>query len=146
MKSFIAATAIVLAVAAPASAFNLGGTTNTNINNQQQGQAQVQGQSQEQSQGQSNSNNVRVSTPEFTYGAFVSISSMANDSCGRVALGIPYSAHTCNVLLEAAAMEQMLTPSYGAKKAAQAAIMHVVYNDRTMRETLTRMGIVRIAN
>lgn len=122
--------------AAPVHAFDLGG------NNQNQGQAQGQAQGQIQGQAQSNTNNVRVSNPEFTYGAYLQLSSMANDRCGRVAVGIPYSAHTCNILMEAQHIYEAVTALKGKVHGAAAYLSHIASNDRTIRATLRRQGII----
>lgn len=108
---------------------------------QAQGQAQGQLQAQGQAQGQAQS--VRVSNPEFTYGAFLNLSSSANDRCGRVAVGlVPYSAHTCNIIMEAETLFAMTAPLKGKAYAAAVALSHVASNDTTMRKTLRRMGII----
>jgi len=82
-------------------------------------------------------------SPSLTYGAFAQISSMANDRCGRVAIGIPFSAYTCNIIMEAEAVYELTFALRGNKQfAAEAAIRHVVDNDRTMRTTFRRMGVI----
>jgi len=118
--------------------------------NQSQGQKQVQGQAQGQSQSskntnlnlQGNSQSVNIENPAFTWGVFGQISSMANDRCGRVAVAIPYSAHTCNIIMEAENLAAMLEPVYGKAFAAQQALRHVADNDTTMRTTLRRAGVI----
>jgi len=121
-------------------------------------QAQAQGQAQQQSQGQSqgqsqsskntnlnlqgNSQSVNIENPAFTWGVFGQLSSMANDRCGRVAVAIPYSAHTCNIIMEAENIAAMLEPVYGKAFAAQQALRHVADNDTTMRITLRRAGVI----
>jgi len=140
-------------------------TTNNTTNNRggrggdasasaKQGQVQGQVQGQQQSQGQrqssentnvnlqGNSQSVNIETPSFTYGVFGQISSMANDRCGRVVIGIPYSAHTCNIIMEAENIAAMLEPVYGKAFAAQQALRHVADNDTTMRITLRRAGVI----
>jgi hypothetical protein len=149
MKNYIISAAILIAMTASASAGGRdGGDRNTAV--------AVSGAQAKASAGAAagaaaisaptQNTNVSVDTPKFTFGAFASISSMANDSCGRVAFGIPYSAHTCNVLLEAAALEAVLVPIHGKSKAAQIALSHMVYGDRTMRDTLIRTGVIRKVN
>src|SRR6056297_2269131 len=117
---------------------------------QSQGQSQKQAQGQAQGQSQSSSNvnlqgnsqSVNIENPAFTWGVFGQISSMANDRCGRVAFGVPFSAHTCNIIMEAENLAAMLEPVYGKAFAAQQALRHVADNDRTMRTTLRRAGVI----
>lgn len=162
----IAAVAALTIASSPAHAF-FGGNDGSTINHggsaeasASQAQGQAQGQAQKQSQGQSqgqssynknsnvnlqgNSQSVNITSPSFTYGAFVSLSSMANDRCGRVAVGIPFSAYTCNIIMEAETLFQLTLALYGDKNfAAETAIRHVVDNDRTMRTTMRRMGVIK---
>lgn len=116
--------------------------TNRNVNNVSQGQ----GQDQSQSQSVNNSDSVVVEgddIPSFTGNVTVFLGSLANDKCGRVAVGVPYSAYTCNVLMEADAMQEKLTPIYGTRKAAQIALLHAARLDRTIRDTLLAAGVVK---
>lgn len=69
------------------------------------------------------------------------IGSSANDRCGRVAVGVPYSAHTCNIIMEAEALYSATLTFGGPKVAAKAALSHLCANDRTMRKTLVRQGL-----
>lgn len=111
---------------------------NKNTNKQSQGQGQ--------SQSVNNSDSVVVEgddIPRFTGNVTVFLGSLANDKCGRVALGVPYSAHTCNVLLEGENIYQALLPLYGEAFAAQARVRHLAENDRTMRNTLRRAGVIK---
>ena len=91
---------------------------------------------------QGNSQSVNIENPAFTWGVFGQISSMANDRCGRVAVAVPYSAHTCNIIMEAENLAAMLEPVYGKAFAAQQALRHVADNDTTMRTTLRRAGVI----
>ncbi|MEO1208402.1 MAG: hypothetical protein AAFX78_02570 [Cyanobacteria bacterium J06638_20] len=114
--------------------------TNRNVNNVSQGQGQ------DQSQSVNNSDSVVVEgddIPSFTGNVTVFLGSLANDKCGRVAVGVPYSAYTCNVLMEADAMQEKLTPIYGTRKAAQIALLHAARLDRTIRDTLLAAGVVK---
>jgi len=62
---------------------------------------------------------------------------------GRVAVGIPFSAYTCNIIMEAETLFELTLALHGSKDfAAETAIRHVVDNDRTMRTTMRRMGVI----
>lgn len=127
--------------------------------NQKQRQKQTQGQSQSTSVDSTNRNVNRNSInnsdttviegddiPAITGSVTAVLGSMVNDRCGRVALGVPFSAYTCNVLMEAEAMQDMLTPIRGEVVAAQTALLHAARLDRTIRETLLAAGIVKLTD
>ena len=142
MKTIIATTALVLALGAGA-AHATGDCRGKNNCSGNVTQGQAQGQAQGQLQTQISQQNVDASTPQFTYGAFANISSMANDRCGRVVVGIPFSAHTCNVIMEAETLYEFTQLRYGIAKAEEVAMRHIAENDRTMRTTLRRAGIIK---
>lgn len=123
-----------------ASASAKQGQAQGQIQGQQQGQEQ--GQFQTQANRQNNEQTVNIENPWFTAGVTGVISSMVNDRCGRVAFGVPFSAYTCNVLMEAEGIQAMLTPVRGEKVAAQTALLHAARMDRTIRETLRAAGMI----
>jgi hypothetical protein len=165
MFKLIATTAAVALLASGAYATDNGDNGNNNGPKggdataiQGQAQGQIQGQAQGQLQGQSqssfnkNQNNASVRNsvevneaeiPRFTGSATVVFGSMVNDRCGRVALGVPYSAHTCNIIMEAQELVAMTEPVFGARKAYMIGIRHMAENDKTMRNTLRRAGIIK---
>lgn len=146
----IAAVAALTITAAPAYAFNIGGKTTHNGGDASasahQGQVQGQAQGQIQGQAQSNSQSVNIDTPRFTYGVFGQIGSSNNSPCGRTFFGIPASGHNCTVRMEAQSIYNAMLPAYGEKRAAQAAVMHLCANDRTMRNTLIAVGVCKLAD
>lgn len=133
----IATTALALSMGAAHAFGGKGGNATAKA-------AQAQGQIQGQAQGQHQSVTVNeADIPRFTGSAVLAIQSLANDRCGRVALLVPYSAHTCNVIMEAEAIAALVEPVHGSKKAYAAAILHIASHDRTMRNTLVAAGLVK---
>lgn len=155
MKKTIIISAIALAMAAaPAMAGNNNGPKGGNAT-AVAGAAAIAGAASSSSVRSTNlnanllssKNSVTVNEaeiPRFTGSATVVFGSMVNDRCGRVALGVPYSAHTCNIVMEAQEIAAMVAPVYGEKKAYMAGIRHLAENDKTMRNTLVRAGLVEL--